>query len=156
MLTSKSLAISSISLLFAFHSRMVLAEDGGYTDFLPPIWPLLLIMSGIFIFRKQLNCVQTIKLSEPLSEVRVESNPVQAPLSQATDAPSAEPELTTDPIDLKDTKNQCQASTAKGTRCKRKNTLENTSVSIDGVVYLLTACAQHNNDTLTPYSKLVE
>ena len=158
MLTSKSLAVSLISRQIAFNSSIALAADGGYADFLPPIWPLFLIIGVIVIFRKQLNCVQPIKLSEPLSEVKVELEPVQAPSSQpvSTSEPEAVPELTTDTIDLKDNSNQCQASTAKGTRCKRKNTLEDASVSIDGAVYLLTACAQHNNDSLRPYSELMK
>ncbi len=154
MLTSKSLAVSLISLLIAFNSRIALAADERFTDSLPPIWPLILILGVIFIFRKQLNCVPPIDISEPHREVKVELEPTQeeAPASQEAIAPEAN--LESDTIDLKDNSNQCQASTAKGTRCKRKNTLEAASVNIDGIVYLLTACAQHNNNSLRPYSGL--
>ncbi|WP_143736033.1 hypothetical protein [Methyloprofundus sedimenti] len=59
-------------------------------------------------------------------------------------------------IDLKDNGQQCQASTAKGTRCKRKTTLEDTSVTIDDKTYLLTVCRQHNTEQLKPFSELIK
>ncbi len=151
MFTSKRLAVSSMPILIALNSKIAMAAEDDYFDFLPPIWPLILILGLIFIFRKQLNCVPPIDLSDPGNEVEPEQ---EAPDIAKNVPPKTE--LVNDSINLRDNSKQCQASTAKGTRCKRKNTLEDTTVFIDGIIYQLCVCAQHNNDTLKPYPGLIK
>lgn len=155
MCISKNSIISSISILTVLNSEIALAANDGFSELLPPIWPFFLVIGLIFIFRKQLNCVPHQDLSE-VSPVVNNAQPVaKVAVSTANESPSAT-ESSAKPIDLTDNSHQCQASTAKGTRCKRKNTLEEVTITLDGVLYKLTTCAQHNNDALKPYPGLIK
>jgi len=156
MLNKKSISALILTTFIIFSPNIALAAEESISSLLPPIWPFLAFVLLVIVFRKQLNCVPPSKPQEdqvtqvnqePSSTVETETKNVVA----ATDT-----EVTDNIIDLKDSSRQCQASTAKGTRCKRKTTLEDTSISIDNKTYLLTVCRQHNNDHLKPFSELIK
>jgi len=149
MYRKKNIAISLSTLLITLNSSTLLAADNTDGSSLPPYWPLVALFLIIIIFRKQLNCVPAPDLSEKL---KTENN---------TTEPEPEnsiiiSETSTTPINLKENSNQCQASTAKGARCKRTTSLEDASISIDDKIYLLTVCKQHNKKNLKPFSELFE
>jgi len=149
MYRKKNIAISLSTLLITLNSSTLLAADNTDGSSLPPYWPLVALFLIIIIFRKQLNCVPAPDLSEKL---KTENN---------TTEPEPEnsiiiSETSTTPINLKENSNQCQASTAKGTRCKRTTSLEKRNITIDDKTYTLTVCKQHNTDGLKPFSGLIE
>ena len=94
--------------------------------------------------------------------------PVQTSPEQLTPTPKPKPEPEPEPknievetlantiIDIKDGGKRCQASTTKGTRCRRKTTLEDNSVTIDGTTYLLTVCKQHSISNFKPFAELIK
>jgi len=151
MYRKKSIAISLSTLLITLNSSALLAADNTDGSSLPPYWPLIALFLIIIIFRKQLNCVPAPDLREkPKTENNItepEPEPENAIIISETSAT---------PINLKENSNQCQASTAKGTRCKRTTSLEDASISIDDKTYLLTVCKQHNKKNLKPFSELFE
>jgi hypothetical protein len=94
---------------------------------------------------------------EVVSTQGIESKPEPEPTVVKADSDSNKQEKinTSDIIDLSgDT--QCQGSTAKGTRCKRKTTLKTVEQVINKKVYRLTICAQHNNDRLKVFFGLIK
>ncbi len=131
---NKKIVISFATAVLSLHSGILMAAENS-SSLLPPIWPLLALIIFIVIFRKQLNCV---------------------PSSTPDDTATEPAKTSTDIIDLKDDLNQCQASTAKGTRCKRTISLEERSISIDNKSYTLTVCKQHNTDGLKPFPGLMK
>jgi len=151
MLNKKSIIITLSSSVIAFNSGIVAAAEDSITSSLPPVWPLLAFIAFVVIFRKQLNCAPPTDLNEqsgsPVAEEPKAASTVPAEASTPANSTS---------IDLKDGMEQCQASTAKGTRCKRKTNLEETSLTIDDKTYQLTVCKQHNTDGLKPFSELLK
>jgi hypothetical protein len=96
---------------------------------------------------------------EVVSTQGIESKPEPEPeptvVKADSDSNKQEKINTSDIIDLSgDT--QCQGSTAKGTRCKRKTTLKTVEQVINEKVYRLTICAQHNNDRLKVFFGLIK
>ena len=151
----KNLTTLSSSTLIVLNSGTAIAAEEGLTDYLPAIWPFFLIVGLIFVFKDFLNCVPPIDLSEPESKLETEPEPVNEAKQEEVIAES--PVATeADLIDLRDNSGQCQAGTAKGTRCKRKNTLSDATLTINDKKYLITACAQHHNDALKAYPGLLE
>ena len=144
MLNNKSVAIVLSTLFIVFNSTIASAGDSLTSSI--PIWPLIAFIIFVVIFRKQLNCIPPDNLEE----------------KQTT--PAEEPEITNNPspaanehnIDLTDGVKQCQAGTAKGTRCKRTSNLNETSLTIDDKTYQLIVCKQHNTKTLKPFSELLK
>ena len=170
MLTKKSISAPILAIFMSLSSGNLLAAEDTISSILPPVWPFIAIVLFIFVFRKQLNCVPPFKpedeatspvkqaLPEPEAPSSVKEEPPEAPTPTIT--PDTDTETATEAsdsiIDLKDDSQQCQASTTKGTRCKRKTTLEDTSISIGDKTYLLTVCRQHNNKKLKPFSELIK
>ena len=166
MLNIRSISFPAIATLITFSPTMTLAAEQSTSSLLPPIWPFLAFVILVIVFRKQLNCVPPFESQEePTPPVNQEQ------ISAAPETPEAVPkevekeeEVVADIasvandniIDLKDNSQQCQASTAKGTRCKRKTTLEDTSMTIDEKTYLLTVCRQHNTGSLKPFPGLIK
>jgi len=140
MHTKKTITITLFTTIASLNSSALMAADDSASSFLPPIWPLLALVIIMIVFRKQLNCVPPF---EPDTEVEK--------LTETTVTSDAG-----DTIDLKDNLKQCQASTAKGSRCKRVTTLEDTNISINGKTYSLTVCKQHNKADLKPFSELIK
>ena len=153
MLNKKSLSALILTTFITFIPTIALAAEDSLSSLLPPIWPFLAFVLLVIVFRKQLNCAPPFDAQEKsLPPVNQKPNPTETE-NIVTDTDTDD---TDNIIDLKDNSLQCQASTVKGTRCKRKTTLEDTSVSIDNKTYLLTVCRQHNNDHLKPFSGLIK
>jgi hypothetical protein len=171
MLTQKSISTPLLATIIILGSGSAFAADESFTSPVP-VWPFLAIAAFIFIFRKQLNCVPPINLDAESPTPKLQEQVITTPaepeepnptILQDTDTttteetpPAIAPATNETIIDLKDDSEQCQVGTAKGTRCKRQTTLEDASVTIDGITYLLTACRQHNTDHLKPYSGLIK
>ncbi len=171
MRRTKSISILLSATFIIFNSRMAMAAETTDSGFLPPIWPLLLVIAIMFIFRKQLNCVKPFASQQSDTPAAKEQTEVEAVSADTTPTKQVEAETVTDDtatkietivetsndsINLKDNSSQCQASTAKGTRCKRTTTLEDTSITVDGKTYELTVCKQHNTAALKPFSELLK
>jgi len=168
--------------LFTFSPNIALAAEES-SSLLPPIWPLIALFVIVIVFRKQLNCNPSIEQqnSPPPAEPSPTESPSQTPAEQLSQpepastknqvqtspeqlSPTPEPEpenievetLANTIIDIKDGGKRCQASTTKGTRCRRKTTLEDNSVTIDGTTYLLTVCKQHSISNFKPFAELIK
>ena len=179
MLTKKSISAPILATCISLSSGDLFAAEETLSSMVP-IWPFLVIVALIFFFRKQLNCAPPFKSPEDTATKSPEDTAtaiVQEPATVEADEPQTKPEPEQEPvaptstvipeatttadindniIDLKDNSQQCQASTAKGTRCKRKTTLEDAAVTIDDKTYLLTVCRQHNTEQLQPFSELIK
>ena len=147
------------SIIFSFNSSIATAAENtsSYTSF--PGWPLLLLFALILIFRKK------IFVDESLNQSSTEA--LNTEEKQETVSFSEAPSSEKDPVDKQKIKisspiidisndNQCQASTVKGTRCKRTTTLEKTSITIANKTYQLTTCSQHNNEKLKAFPELIK
>ncbi|WP_428356363.1 hypothetical protein [Methyloprofundus sp.] len=173
MLSKKSISAPILATCISLNSGTLFAAEESLSSAMP-IWPFLAIVGFIFIFRKQLNCVPPLEAQEdpapvitqeqtnpepenPTPIITQEPTPVE-PIELET--PAAEKSTTStvneNIIDLKDNSGQCQGSTAKGTRCKRQTTLEDSSINIADKTYLLTVCRQHNNKQLKPFAELLK
>ncbi|SMG66069.1 membrane protein [methanotrophic bacterial endosymbiont of Bathymodiolus sp.] len=169
MLTNKNISTTLLATSIILGSGSAFAAEESITSIVPT-WPLLAIVAFIFIFRKQLNCIPPINLEEEPPVPKLQEQIITTPSKPEEPSPAILQDTDIAPtevtpaatatnetiIDLKDDSEQCQGSTAKVTRCKRKTTLEDASVTIDGITYLLTACRQHNTDKLKPYSGLIK
>ena len=160
MLDKRSIFAPILTTFITFSPKIAMAAEDSTFSFLPPIWPFIAIVLFIIVFRKQLNCVPPFK---PEEEPTLHEKPAplvnQEKIYTEPETPNVIADIDTEVndniIDLKDNRQQCQASTAKGTRCKRKTTLEDTSIIINEKTYLLTVCKQHNTSTLKPFKKLI-
>jgi len=161
MLNIRSISVSVIATFITFSPTIILAAEQSTSSYLPPIWPFIAFVIFVIVFRKQLNCVPPLESQEeptpPVNQEQMSTAPETAEAKEVEEEVVADiaPATNDNIIDLKDNSQQCQASTAKGARCKRKTTLENTSVTIDNKTYLLTVCRQHNTDSLKPFSELI-
>ncbi len=59
-------------------------------------------------------------------------------------------------IDLYVNADQCQASTGKGTRCKRSNNLQQLQHTVGSQQYIFAVCSQHHNDSFIPHPSVLE
>ncbi len=146
MFSNKSIASIFSTVMMTLNSSASMAADDAGASALPPYWPLLALAIIVIVFRKQLNCNPPLDLSE---------KPAVSVAPAAVEVKETAPEVTGS-IDLKNGLNRCQASTSKGTRCKREAALENVSISLDGKTYLLSVCKQHNTKKLKPFSGLIK
>lgn len=156
MLNIKSIIITLSSTAIAFNSGIAAAADDSITSSLPPLWPLLAFIIFVVIFRKQLNCTSATDQSEKAATPKPKAKAKAKTPEVATNTPAETSPANDNSIDLKDSAEQCQASTAKGTRCKRKTNLEETRITIDNTTYQLTVCKQHNTKGLKPFSELLK
>jgi hypothetical protein len=161
--------------IVALSSEIAIAADGTSNDSSFAGWPLLALFAAVIIFRKKLfaeatahppesdhqeTAVPEVAVPEIVAEKVQETvkkpatKPVKKPAKKA--AAKTKAEETSNNVDLTNGGNQCQASTAKGTRCKRTTSLENASVKIDNTTYQLTVCKQHNNKSIKPFSELLK
>jgi len=134
--------------IITLNPAISMAAEDTISIFSPPYWPLLALFIIIVVFRKQLNCVPPPNLDEASSNSATDET-----IATTTASPETETESI---IELKDELNQCQASTAKGTRCKRATNLETTTLSIGNKTYRLTVCKQHNAKNLKPFAELIK
>jgi hypothetical protein len=182
MITKTGISILLSTIVMALSSNVALAVDKTGSSSSIAAWPLILLVVLIIIFRKKIFAEATpepdhqeeagapepakpaaaakqetvkqeaVKQETAKPKQAKKAAPAKKPASKAK--PSAK--VSSDPIDLTDDGKQCQASTTKGTRCKRTSTLENTTATVDGKTYKLTVCSQHNNDKLKVFSELLK
>lgn len=158
MLSKRSPLTPVLATLFSLSPEISIAAEDSLTSAFP-VWPFFAIVIVAFIFLRRCKCSPSLKPKKPpLKSPTKQENVAPAPKSPevAPKIPEAAPEVKDEIIDLTDNSQQCQASTAKGTRCKRKTTLEETSITLNNKTYLITVCRQHNNDHLTPFSELIK
>lgn len=179
MTTKKCIIVKLSALLFAFNTDVALAADTDSSSMLFPGWPLAALFIVLIVFRKKLfaeasvqpldepehnetpaptkETVPAAAKSKPVTKTKAATKVKPAAKAKAKPAAKAKPSTTkSKSVSLITDSTQCQASTAKGTRCKRTSTLEKASVSIEGTKYQLTVCKQHNNDTIKPFSELLK
>ncbi|MCK5831075.1 MAG: hypothetical protein KAH20_12325 [Methylococcales bacterium] len=158
----KKITFIQLSVLFSsFNSNIAIAADNT-TDASFSGWPLLLLIALLIIFRKKIFSGENINDLKENSVSTVVTKPEKKSSSKKTASPEKKPSTnkakTKASSSLKDISddNQCQASTAKGTRCKRTTTLEKTTTIINNKSYKLTVCSQHNNKNIKPFSDLIK
>ena len=171
MITKECLIAPLAVLGFTFSSQIAVAAEKSDAGFLVTAWPLIVLSIILVIFRKQLIIQSTPEPHdsdhhEPEAEKKATTTKTthETVTKAVKDKPSPKPKrkpkkqaaTANGTIDLKDDSNQCQAATAKGTRCKRSSSLENATVSLNGKTYKLTVCSQHNNDSLQIFSDLIK
>ncbi len=172
MTTKKCIIVKLSALIFAFNTDVALAVESESSSMFFPGWPLAALAIGLIVFRKKLFAEASIQIPEdshketppPVKEATpaaASSKPATKakPAAKAKAKPAAKAKTSTaksKSINLITDSTQCQASTAKGSRCKRTSTLEKASVTIEGTKYQLTVCKQHNNDSIKPFSELIK
>ena len=163
MFANKGITVIFSTIIFTLSSSIAFAAEKSSASFAG--WPILVLIAAIFIFRKKIFAETVVQ--EPETEKQVEPEKVKekpavsvAPTPEKTKTEKAatkpKAQSSSGDIDLTEDGKRCQAGTAKGSQCKRTNTLETASIKIDGATYQLTVCSQHNNDSLKPYSKLIK
>jgi hypothetical protein len=162
MFANKGITILLSTLIFTLSSSIVYAAEDSNSAVAG--WPLLVFIAIVVIFRKKIFSNDAFQ-EPPIKEVEKKAAAVvietkaksaQKPEKKEKPTSKAKPKSSSDSIDLTEDGKQCQASTAKGTRCKRTNTLDTASIKIEEVTYQVTVCSQHNNKNLKPYSKLIK
>jgi len=112
-----------------------------------------MILLGFILFRKEEPVVEDEPeeaVEPPKNSVKVEQATPDVVVEKATlevkkaDVKSATP--IDDITDLSIDQEQCQSTTAKKTRCKRKTTLERIVVMINKQKYRFMSCRQHSNN----------
>lgn len=153
MLINKTIAILLSTLFLVFNSNLALAaDDNGTSNFLIDLWPFLVFFIILIVFRKKLIAEATAHNPHAEHHAPAAQKTSERPSEKKTENELQSKLQTTD---LNDNSNQCQAATAKGTRCKRTSNLEQTTITNKGTNYQLTVCKQHNTGSLQPYSKFV-
>ena len=180
--TGISILLSVIVMALSPNIAMAVEKTGSSSSI--AAWPLVLLVVIIIVFRKKIFAEATPEAEhheepaapEPAKPAAAKQEPVkqaavkhealkQAPTKpQGTkkETPAKKPastpkaKVTPSIINLTSDGKQCQASTTKGTRCKRTTTLENITATVDGKTYQLTVCTQHNNDKLKIFSELLK
>lgn len=163
MFANKGITVIFSTIIFTLSSSIAFAAEKTSASFAG--WPILVLIAAIFIFRKKIFAETSDQESEtekPVKpeKVKEESAASPTPTQEKTkkEKATAKPKVqsSSGDIDLTEDGKRCQAGTAKGSQCKRTNTLETASLEIDGSTYQLTVCSQHNNDSLKPHSKLIK
>lgn len=164
MFANKGVTVIFCAITFTLSSSLAFAAQNSNASFAG--WPLLVLFAAIFIFRKKIfadTSGQESETEQPTYSSDVKEDPAAVVAIQEESKPKkaatkAKTKAKNSPniIDLTEDGKQCQASTTKGSRCKRTNTLVNTKLEIDGTTYQITVCSQHNNDSLKAYSKLIK
>ncbi len=166
MITKECLIAPLAVLGFTFSSKIALAAENNDAGFLVTAWPLIVLSIVLIIFRKQLIIQATPEKHdsdhhEAVPEaVATGAKTVKQTVAEKTPAKKTKKQpraaVSSGKINIKDDSGQCQAATAKGTRCKRTSNLENASVSNKGKTYELAVCKQHNNDALQIFSEFIK
>jgi hypothetical protein len=165
MTTKKSIIVKLSTLIFAFNTDIAMAADTDSSSMFFPGWPIALLVIVVILFRKKLFVEAGVQAPEaehkdtPVSKKDPTPAPAKpkaaAKAKPKTTAKTKVPTTKTSTVNLITDGKQCQASTAKGSQCKRTTTLEKSSVIIKGTKYQLTVCSQHNNDAIKPFSGLI-
>lgn len=180
MIDKNRVATLFSTLVILFSSDIAMAVEKTSSSSKMSFWPLIALFVLLVLFRKKLfneaspqdyeadqhetpkaKAVTPEKVATKV-EAAVKPKAKETVKPATKPKPAAKPKVAEKPkakssnVDLRDGKNQCQGSTAKGSRCKRTTTLKDTSVTIAGTTYELTACTQHNNAALKPFADLIK
>ncbi|WP_419585003.1 hypothetical protein [Thiolapillus sp.] len=71
-------------------------------------------------------------------------------------SPEEKPAAAKEIVNLSVNASQCQASTGKGTRCKRSNNLQPLQHTVGTQQYIFAVCSQHHNDAFNPHPSALE
>ncbi len=143
LLTTLPIILSTI-----FYSNIVWAAED--VAFKVSIWPFVLLGVVLVLFRKKIIAESTVAASEEsaheapktaVAKPEAASKPADAPVAPASD----------DITDLTQHVEQCQGTTAKGTRCSRTANLEPIVVKVENKQYRFLTCKQHNNKGFIPF-----
>ena len=172
MFTKKKKAVLLSAVTLSTWSGMAMAAKNVTLSSTISGWPLPIFLVGLIVFRKKifhghdLPSLEPINLPKPKVKkepkkkeevVKIKAKPKVKPdkkkaATKKVTVAKAESKV----VDLTEGSEQCQASTSKGARCKRTNTLKNVTLVLDDTTYKLIVCAQHNNAKLKLYSELVK
>jgi hypothetical protein len=144
----KLLAAWTIVLTSLFYSNVVWAAED--VAFKVSIWPFVLLGAVLFLLRKKIIAESTVPASESKAHSTEKATKPQSETKTATTADvatSASDEIT----DLTQHVEQCQGTTAKGTRCRRTTNLEPIVVNVENKKYRFLTCKQHNNEGFVPF-----
>ena len=182
MFTKKKKTILLSAVALSTWSGMAMAAKNVTLSSTVSGWPLPIFLAGLIVFRKKIFHGHDIPSLESVD--KPESKPKNEPKKKETVKAKAKEAVKTNPktkpvkkkaetkktaaikkttvsktenkvVDLTEGSKQCQASTSKGARCKRTNTLENATLVLDDTTYTVVVCAQHNTNKLKIYSKLI-
>ena len=170
MMIKTGISILLSAIVMALSPNVAMAVDKAGSSSSIAAWPLVLLVVIVIIFRKKIFAEATPEPEHQEPDAPEAAKPAPAAVKQEAAKPQAtkkaapakkpaskpKAKVTSGPIDLTDDSKQCQASTTKGTRCKRTTTLENITATVDGKTYQLTVCTQHNNDKLKIFSELLK
>lgn len=164
---TKKIITTRLSIPFlALTSTSALAVENSTADATFAGWPLLALIATTILFRKKIfsevpNEIEKAKLldtgdNRQTTPATKKSSTTPKKKDTKQKSKTTTKKMTDSSIIDLSNDNQCQASTTKGTRCKRTTTLEKTSVTIDNKTYQLIICKQHNTDKLKPFSGLIQ
>lgn len=143
LLTTKVIILTTI----VYSNVVWAAEDVAFNV---SIWPFVLLGTVLFLFRKKIIAESTVSAVEgeeqPLEKTVESSHHAQTEPAGVSSAAVIE-EIT----DLTQHVEQCQGTTAKGTRCSRSANLEPIVVKVDNKKYRFLTCKQHNNEGFIPF-----
>ncbi len=141
------LANLSAFIAFYFYSGFVCAQESSESS-AAGYAPIILLLAILLVFRKKLIAEATPEHHGEDTYHPVETKkPVQAAKPSAARKSNI--------VDLSIDAEQCQATTAKGSRCSRNTNLETIELTIDGKKYRFRTCKQHGNDSFKPFSGLI-
>ena len=181
MIIKTGISILLSTIVMALSSNIAMAVENSGSSSSIAAWPLVLFIVIVIIFRKKIFAEATpepehqeeaeapepakpaaakketvkkevVKKAAAQPQATKKETPAKKPATKAKEKPKTASSI----IDLTGDGKQCQASTTKGTRCKRTTTLENTTATVEGKTYKLTVCTQHNNDKLKIFSDLLK
>lgn len=177
-----SFGIVTVSVL---SSAALAAVEGSSPDASFAGWPLPLLIGLVLVFKKQIfsevrldieeaerqevgdepETVEPVEEVAPVAEivpevvvVKKKEKKIKASVvdTSATDNKKASKKSSSPEVVDLSSDTQCQASTAKGTRCKRKTGLETVKKVINNKAYVLKICNQHNNKKLKVFFGLIK
>ncbi len=138
-------------------------QNISLTNFIPLAF---LVVAGAFIFRKEDEPVEkknhtakaivkkeavVVAKKEPLKKVEKEVPKAEVKPEVVAKAKVSTIAENNEIKDLSIGQEQCQSTTAKKTRCKRKGALERLEVTIQNKKYRYLSCRQHSNN-FKPYA----
>ncbi|WP_031432729.1 hypothetical protein [Methylomarinum vadi] len=118
--------------------------------------PLIIFLALLVIFRKKLIAEATPHPHGEEEHHGAEESATKTDAETLQSERIEEKTKVTQPaqeeiIDMSQKVEQCQAATAKGSRCSRTANLETIEVSVEGKFYRFKTCRQHNNESFKPF-----
>ncbi len=134
--------------LLTLNSGFVWAVSDQEADS-PTYWPVLVLLALLFVFRKKLIAEATAEPQDASHDAAGHEH--ESVVTQKKPAVSQNAAGQSGLTDLTQNVEQCQGTTAKGSRCSRTANLEPIIVKIEKKQYKFLSCKQHSNDNFTPF-----